>query len=467
MIPSLNHPVTFRVPAAIDLDDIFDELDRDYAAYLLDTLHRKTITWQFDDDGYTRLRREYLTKFIPKRRLTGIRATLEQHGVIKIDRLYRVGNHSIGYRLEPDHWRSKEVECGNKQLANKIRTWQRERDKLQPVHRWLRSHLSRLQFDFGLAERIISTMRPDAGSRMTDSEYQVLIHEICKRFKPGGSRNFSVDAYGRVHTSVTNLPKELRCCLTMDGQHLAGLDLANSQPLICGIVAQRFATSPNARRRMQERRYDHRTTPYVRQELVAMRKHPAVSQAQDGNRGLGSEANQPGELSPIMWRIQPSSAVNTGVFSRRQLPSGAPVDLIRYLAVCEEGQLYEHLMEPGDDRDELKVQVFRDVFFGRAGSWSPLMRRFDHEFPTVAEMLRSLKRRDYKHSSRSMQSYESTLFIAIICERMRKERPDVPIFTIHDCILTVADHAEYVREVILDEFAKLGIHPKLTEEGYS
>ena len=46
------------------------------------------------------------------------------------------------------------------------------------------------------------------------------------------------------------------------------------------------------------------------------------------------------------------------------------------------------------------------------------------------------------------------------------ERPELPVLTIHDSILTVPGEVEYVRAVILDEFAKLDIEPALKEECY-
>jgi hypothetical protein len=44
-----------------------------------------------------------------------------------------------------------------------------------------------------------------------------------------------------------------------------------------------------------------------------------------------------------------------------------------------------------------------------------------------------------------------------------QERPQCPIFTIHDSMLTVQG-VEYVREVMLEEFEELGIKLTLKEE---
>jgi hypothetical protein len=124
-------------------------------------------------------------------------------------------------------------------------------------------------------------------------------------------------------------------------------------------------------------------------------------------------------------------------------------------------------MEPGEDRGQFKERLFADVFFGKHGYRSPLKQHFEREFPTMAWMLQSLKERDYRHVARLMQSYESTLFIAIICQRIMNEQPELPVFTIHDSILAICDGVEFVRDVIREEFGKLGFSPRLKEERYA
>jgi hypothetical protein len=47
-----------------------------------------------------------------------------------------------------------------------------------------------------------------------------------------------------------------------------------------------------------------------------------------------------------------------------------------------------------------------------------------------------------------------------------RERPDLPLFTIHDPVGTTPEHAEYVRGVVMREFAALGLSPTLKREIY-
>jgi hypothetical protein len=76
-------------------------------------------------------------------------------------------------------------------------------------------------------------------------------------------------------------------------------------------------------------------------------------------------------------------------------------------------------------------------------------------------MLLVLKDPDKGVPARAAQRLESTLMIHGACQRLMSERPDIPVVTIHDSILTLPEHIETVRGVIMSEFAKFGISPTL------
>ena len=98
----------------------------------------------------------------------------------------------------------------------KIQSYREERERrLLPVHRHLRSKLVGVNFGHEMANRIIVTMNPEPRSPIRVADYRVLLREMCRRFKHKSGLYCKVDNYGRVHTPVTNLPKELRPCLSM------------------------------------------------------------------------------------------------------------------------------------------------------------------------------------------------------------------------------------------------------------
>lgn len=51
-----------------------------------------------------------------------------------------------------------------------------------------------------------------------------------------------------------------------------------------------------------------------------------------------------------------------------------------------------------------------------------------------------------------------------VVPRVMELRPDLFVATIHDSILTTAEDAHLVRQVMLDEFAQLGVSPQVKVE---
>jgi len=55
--------------------------------------------------------------------------------------------------------------------------------------------------------------------------------------------------------------------------------------------------------------------------------------------------------------------------------------------------------------------------------------------------------------------------INVICRRIGKERPDLPLFTIHDCVVTTFGNEAYVKSVMEEElFDFVGSKPMIKVE---
>src|SRR5262249_43183403 len=115
-----------------------------------------------------------------------------------------------------------------------------------------------------------------------------------------------------------------------------------------------------------------------------------------------SNVNRP--VNPCAGRdLRFSRAVNTF-----QVENSPPADLVAYLEVCERGAFYESLMTDEErakgkkHRARLKVRFYGVLFGrnkGRGHPPSETRRRFRQRYPTVAGVLKDLKRKNYKHSS--------------------------------------------------------------------
>ena len=64
-----------------------------------------------------------------------------------------------------------------------------------------------------------------------------------------------------------------------------------------------------------------------------------------------------------------------------------------------------------------------------------------------------------------LQKAEADFMLYTVTERILYEIPDIPLYTIHDSIMTLPEYSDYVVSVIEEEsLNKYGIKPKLKLE---
>jgi hypothetical protein len=130
-------------------------------------------------------------------------------------------------------------------------------------------------------------------------------------------------------------------------------------------------------------------------------------------------------------------------------------------------------MQWTEDKESFKrEELFRCLYgfngpYDSHGKYNPsrLQPVLQADFATVWQFIRSWKKKHgYKDLACQMQKAESQLVIEGVCGRLMREHPDCPLVTIHDAILTTPEWVDEVRRTMLEEFAKIGIHPTLREE---
>ena len=158
-----------------------------------------------------------------------------------------------------------------------------------------------------------------------------------------------------------------------------------------------------------------------------------------------------------------------------------PDDVKEYIKTCSEGRLYGQLMEQMNwtaGKDRFKDEVWFQFLYGSNKDETKLnaperadLRRLNEVFvalyPTVYRWMWAKKEKNYKRLACDMQRAESRLMIDQVAGRLAEDHPHIPILTIHDSYLTTPEHVDTIREIILDEFAKLVVVPTLNLEDYS
>ena len=145
----------------------------------------------------------------------------------------------------------------------------------------------------------------------------------------------------------------------------------------------------------------------------------------------------------------------------------AGADCPRFFDLCEQGRLYEEVAEESKtDRPKVKKAITQQALFSPNDApcqQRKIKRTFDRLFPEAAKFIFESKDRKNGHKlfARRLQRVESDFVVESVCSRLRREKNIGFVTPIHDSLLFLPNDGEYIMGVMLDEFGKLGLKPRL------
>lgn len=308
---------------------------------------------------------------------------------------------------------------------------------------------------------------------------------------------------GRFHSKLTRLDKSFRTLVHLDGtQRLEEIDIKNSQIfLLLSFLDVETFLKNNMYKYILEfnKDIDSALPTYLEK---SSKLHPLF--ATNIQRTLDShlcvdddllEKNNMCEKSIDNTNITYYN--NTSFVLLLDLIANAERenDVILFKEWVRDGTFYERFMEVLNEsgyefnsgkpcRDQVKEIVFT-VLFGKTPVTTThrVKLAFKNLFPTVYRIIgavkcgRNPKSKSYEKKRRShrknvdspsrtlacaLQSLESEIILNTICGEIIRKDDSIPLFTIHDSIITLPEHIEYVTKVMNDSFiAKMGYAPKL------
>jgi len=235
------------------------------------------------------------------------------------------------------------------------------------------------------------------------------------------------DRFGRIHTNVTQLKKEVRsACLYCDGKATAGVDIKSSQGAFLGTI-------------------------------------------------LRSAADTAGMLS-----LAESAGMNS---LRRHFPD---IDRTKYLEECSryegllrEGKLYEFFadelsadydLDRAVGRPEAKNEFFKFVFGPlHLDETADVMRAatrrvWNEHFPLMLAAMERMKEGNYAALAREMQRVESDFVFNRVIPRLERE-VGCPFCTVHDSIIVEEKYVDAVDRIMQEELVLVGV-PTITSEEF-
>ena len=315
-------------------------------------------------------------------------------------------------------------------------------DGLDEVGKKLYEKLKELDFDFKSSKKYLDDCLKRGEDNSTDNKF-LSRKLMIDSWKYHGIRA-SIDEKGfRLHTNLTNLAKELRQFLSWNGKELQGVDIRNSQPFF--LIPKLIEHYNPSRTYRLTSYYDH-IEPFDSNKLV-----------------------------DIITKTYQSNMSDTIPSYDLTVLKNLPYDVQHYIYQTITGNLYDFFLEEkirgwgkNQKREKIKTNILTLFYQEELDDQSSIMKEmFKQAFPNVFRYIEISKERDYRKFSINQQKTESDMVLRTICKRILSEKPDIPIFTIHDSILSTREHIPYITTIMNEEvFKKYSILPNLKIESY-
>lgn len=282
------------------------------------------------------------------------------------------------------------------------------------------------------------------------------------------------DTVGRFHSPLTNIKGVLRNFIKYREESMISIDIKNSQPYFSIILFKESFYNPESTESIIIN--NNRIQP---SNNVKIHEILNIEKVKKGiiNKNICKDIS-----SYITW-------VNT---EEMHMSKGFQA----YIEDVVNGQFYEKMQEKyfaetGSniiDRQELKKMVFiilftDNRFLNQTGEGMYYDKKkkkmvkqtdaigkriFKEIYPEVYNIFYKIKMAGKAALPCLLQAIEAYVMIHVIAKRISRERPQMPLFTIHDSIVCPVRDKDYVTSVMIEEMERLiGQPPKLSHDYWS
>ena len=443
--------LNWEIPSSIDLEAFLEKYPPEFK-YKIDHFYHiiEYLTKGMDqedldnNEGFINTSSKVLQKSIHNYNL--YLDHLLQHKLIRTDNKYIVGEKCFGYLIQgyTSHKATvKEIPVQSFVIKkNRTKELNEKKIKLKITEKKY-SHLTKwfntkLKIDVEEATKKVEELFPEQtggikGKRrgkpsIWNKRFKAIysIHKFSKQ-----EFYYSVDDnVGRFHSNLTNIKKEVRNYITYDGQKLVNIDIKNSQPLISTILFDVNFYQKNT-------------------ELINIFNIPTVL--------------------PLLTNTNHSYS-STIIMLVKTIHKTDNQKVKEYVDMVNSGDFYEKIHEKLNTKEAFNKQKIKEMIFtvffsnnrfiGQPEAESK--RAFRDSFPEVYQLFKQIKVTNHKALAHILQRIESELIIQNVTKRISVEKPDLPIFTIHDSVATTVENKKYVSSIIEEEAKKLtGLDVKL------
>ncbi len=364
-------------------------------------------------------------------------------GVLETDGQYLVGEKSTGFRFTPKYnGPFKAVNITGRALQKRIQNNKAQRltpgkDKYPYLTKWFNEKLELKSEAFDYFE--------NENARAVIEDEMSKLHYTNVSISKFRDQDFwySVDStVGRFHSNFTNLRSDFRKFIRYDHQNLISIDITNSQPYFSTLVLQ-----PD---------FYYRTSDPDKFTIKQI-KLPQI--------------NKPYKT----FKLNPLSSPDTTPMIGKIISKLDRSEIDEYCSLVFNGTLYEYLahqfryhLNIPFDRNGAKLAVFKILFSKHYPKPDKKTSIFMKEFESVYDAFGILKKVDYTFLAKLLQTIESNAVLDRMCGLIAHEKPEMPIFTIHDSIVCPSGEEGYVADIMSNILSKMiGHKPHLRFKNWS
>lgn len=268
----------------------------------------------------------------------------------------------------------------------------------------------------------------------------------------GNFYNSVDDNVGRYNSILTNIKSELRNYITYNNQRLYPIDVVSSQPY--------FSISLLNIELFEQNKMEQRIRKFWKQNNVNKKE------IYNNNNIIYNKQSEIGN-NIIMIRNYIKENQNTK-------------DVLEYKNLILSGNFYEKFAEyildeyqdkkfkNNDSRKYAKMALLKTIYadekIEKYGEYIPIFKK---HFPTVYKLFNLIKDNGKQHHLLAciMQNLEAETLLDKTCGELSNDYPDIPLFTIHDSIITTKEYIEPVKEALTKNLFKVvGEYPNFKVE---
>jgi hypothetical protein len=441
----MKNDLFWEMPSSVDVETFLlkhppeFKYQKDHFYYIIDYISNAMDLEDLDNNrGFVNLNAKTLQKVIHN-----YKAYLDHllnHRFIQTDMKYVVGKKSFGFRLcnYKDHKATVTtipvtylplIKHKRNELNRKQQEYAKTRKQYLHLTKWFNKQL---EIDsagaIAEAERLFPEktegIRGTRKGKPSDWARRYKAIQAITKFENQEFYYSVDDNVGRFHSNLTNIKRELRNYITYDGQKLVNVDIKNSQPLFSTLLFDKSFYSEKC-------------------QFINIFNIPTILSLLSSTK---------------------HSYTTTIIMVVKALEKSEYHDVKDYLKFVNSGAFYEKIskvMHPTAttfDKLSMKKMIFTVFFSNNRYMGQPKAkskREFKELFPNVYEIFRIIKLRNHSALAHILQRIESEVMIQKVASRISKERPELPIFTIHDSIATTVGNEDYVTAVIQEEVSRL------------